>query len=78
MNWISTKDDLPKDRERVIIFTKEPILMSKYDEPIHIRTANFVRGITKEERDKMKKGELTDPIVNLNNGKSSFVLIQSI
>jgi hypothetical protein len=61
MNWISTKDDLPNDGERVIIFTKESNSFIN-NEPIHIYAANFIRGISEEERIKMKNGELSDHI----------------
>lgn len=59
MNWIRTKDRLPENGETVIIFDGE----------IHI--ARFERGISVDEREKMKRGEIENPMTmgwNLTNG----------
>ena len=48
--WISTKDKLPNDGEVVMIYDGE------------INVAKFERGISVEEREKMKRGEIDDPI----------------
>ena len=49
--WISTKDDLPKEGEQVTVF------VNGAEEP-----ANIHYGITNEQREKMKNGELPDPV----------------
>lgn len=48
--WISTKDRLPEDGQTVLIFDGS------------VNVAKFERGISKEEREKMKRGEIDDPI----------------
>ena len=49
MKWISVKDELPKDGQEVLIWN------NGYE------IARFTRGITEEEREKMKNGELPNP-----------------
>lgn len=55
MEWVSVKDDLPKDGERVIILLKDTNTKRIY-------AADFIKGITKEERAKMKNEELLDQL----------------
>lgn len=47
-SWISTEDKLPNDGDAVLIFDGE------------IGVARFYRGISAEERQKMKNGEIAD------------------
>lgn len=49
MGWISVKDILPEDNQTVIIYYGD------------IDVAIFERGISIEEREKMKRGEVEDP-----------------
>lgn len=49
MEWISVKDKLPKENEYVLI------LMGS-----HVEVARIEKGISQEERNKMKSGELPD------------------
>lgn len=49
MEWISVKERLPDDGQVVLIYDGE------------VEVARFKRGISMEERDKMKRGELSDP-----------------
>jgi len=53
MEWISVDDKLPKDMEVVIIYAGNYQQSQKYD------IARFEKGISLEEREKMKNGELT-------------------
>lgn len=47
--WVSTEDRLPEDGQDVLIYDGE------------LGIAKFRRGISKEERERMKRGEFPDP-----------------
>lgn len=49
ITWINSENELPKNNEKVlVIYSKE------------IKTAIFEKGISAEEREKMKNGEMPD------------------
>lgn len=53
--WISTKENLPEDGQTVLIFCG------------YIDVARFERGISKDERNKMKNGEIEDPLCTVGD-----------
>ena len=52
IDWINVEDKLPKDQEKVIIVSGNKIEYVK-----------FQKGISKAEREQMKRGEIENPIV---------------
>lgn len=61
MRWISVNPDhLPKEKQRVLIYVPES--NSRYNnEFVHIYTANFIKGLSKNDRELMRLGKIADP-----------------
>ena len=57
-NWISVKNKLPEDKQWVFVHLN---ITNWGDTPeVYYQTAQFVRGISAETREKMKSGEIKD------------------
>ena len=64
MKLINTKNRLPNDKEYVLVHLVKDNWIDK-DDPLGNRywcVAKFVRGISEDEREKMKRGEIEDGV----------------
>lgn len=62
MQWINTKDKLPQDNEIVIICIGK-----------EVHLVHFCRGISSEEREKMDKGELPNPVETIWRNSEGYI-----
>lgn len=61
MNWISTEDKLPEEGKYVLARHNNTNWNDHTDQDnVNCVVVKLVRGISKEEREKMKSGEITD------------------